>query len=678
MRKFLTIILIFFFFGLAQAQLQRPDLLCDTVRQDGSVVLFWNPVPDPGNIFTAYSVYYRPDPAAGFVLIGQVTDIFQGTYTHPTAGAHIRSRAYYLVAESTLGPSLPSDTLETIFLYLETDDNEHITLFWNPPYATGSPSDISYRVMREFPPGNWEELGITTALSYDHHFSFCNKEKDVARFRVITVIVNATCEYASNFSEALLSNLSQPEMPSMDSVSIDAAGKPVIGWQPATDPDIAGYIVYRVTTINDSIGFVPGMDSTFFRDLDGDPCDAALSYAIASIDSCGNKSPGTFLTPHQTLFLQDIQYDPCFMENTLDWNAYSTFDPPVAGYEVHVSVDAGPFTVLDVLGPSLTTYSHDGLLPNTTYSYFIRAFNTGRSKTSTSCTREIHTFASPYPQFMYLRYVSVQPDHRVELSFFSDTSAHVNGYTIFRSIDGLAFEEAGTIAPGSSDIFYFTDTQAEPWLQSYYYRVSVIDSCLNENFIANTSRSIWLQVISSEDLRCDLSWNAYESWDAGVEGYSVYRSTDGGSTWQEIGVTGPAELTFTDDISSFTGTGGDIGYFVEAFEGSGNQYGFDDLARSNVVTADVPVSVFVPNAMMPKGINNTLKPVGAFISGEGYLFSVYNRWGQLVFESHNPSDAWDGTFDGAYVPQGVYVYLLRFTTAAGEMVMRKGTVAVLF
>lgn len=53
-------------------------------------------------------------------------------------------------------------------------------------------------------------------------------------------------------------------------------------------------------------------------------------------------------------------------------------------------------------------------------------------------------------------------------------------------------------------------------------------------------------------------------------------------------------------------------------------------------------------------------------------FSVYNRWGQRVFHTNQPTGCWDGKFNGTDQPGGVYVYQVRAQTACG-MVDRKGT-----
>jgi gliding motility-associated-like protein len=53
--------------------------------------------------------------------------------------------------------------------------------------------------------------------------------------------------------------------------------------------------------------------------------------------------------------------------------------------------------------------------------------------------------------------------------------------------------------------------------------------------------------------------------------------------------------------------------------------------------------------------------------------SVYNRYGQLVFFTTEPTQCWDGTYHGTAQPAGGYVYQIKATTACG-VVYRKGIV----
>ncbi|MNE45479.1 hypothetical protein D3C80_1397640 [compost metagenome] len=37
---------------------------------------------------------------------------------------------------------------------------------------------------------------------------------------------------------------------------------------------------------------------------------------------------------------------------------------------------------------------------------------------------------------------------------------------------------------------------------------------------------------------------------------------------------------------------------------------------------------------------------------------IFNRWGEVIWESHDPKGAWDGTYQGVLVPQGAYTWIL--------------------
>jgi gliding motility-associated-like protein len=67
---------------------------------------------------------------------------------------------------------------------------------------------------------------------------------------------------------------------------------------------------------------------------------------------------------------------------------------------------------------------------------------------------------------------------------------------------------------------------------------------------------------------------------------------------------------------------------------------------------------FVPNAFTPNGdgINDFFLPLGNVIRPERYDLAIFDRWGQQIFQTLDPSIGWDGTSGGVPVPDGVYVY----------------------
>lgn len=62
------------------------------------------------------------------------------------------------------------------------------------------------------------------------------------------------------------------------------------------------------------------------------------------------------------------------------------------------------------------------------------------------------------------------------------------------------------------------------------------------------------------------------------------------------------------------------------------------------------------------GINDLLRPVGN-VPILSMTFRIYNRWGQLWYETNNQTDGWNGTYRDTQQEIGVYVYTLVFTTA---------------
>ncbi len=90
---------------------------------------------------------------------------------------------------------------------------------------------------------------------------------------------------------------------------------------------------------------------------------------------------------------------------------------------------------------------------------------------------------------------------------------------------------------------------------------------------------------------------------------------------------------------------------------------------------DVP-NVFSPNG---DGVNDYFMPRPDAAKGLGtFSMSIFNRWGQTVFETDNIyGRGWDGRFNGSEQPQGVYIYLIDATFVDGQKETHKGNVTLL-
>ena len=88
-------------------------------------------------------------------------------------------------------------------------------------------------------------------------------------------------------------------------------------------------------------------------------------------------------------------------------------------------------------------------------------------------------------------------------------------------------------------------------------------------------------------------------------------------------------------------------------------------------------NLYVPNAFSPNndGKNDALYVRGNFILS--LYFAVYDRWGQLMFETHDINKGWDGTFKGAKLDPAVFGYYAEGTCTGNEKFFKKGNVTLL-
>ncbi len=95
------------------------------------------------------------------------------------------------------------------------------------------------------------------------------------------------------------------------------------------------------------------------------------------------------------------------------------------------------------------------------------------------------------------------------------------------------------------------------------------------------------------------------------------------------------------------------------------------------VQADVLPLADVPTGFSPNGdgSNDILYVRGYSIATMD--FKIFNRWGELVFQSQNQSRGWDGTFKGKAQEMDAYAYTLQVTFLDGSTMNKKGNVTLL-
>jgi gliding motility-associated-like protein len=108
---------------------------------------------------------------------------------------------------------------------------------------------------------------------------------------------------------------------------------------------------------------------------------------------------------------------------------------------------------------------------------------------------------------------------------------------------------------------------------------------------------------------------------------------------------------------------------------------FNEIGCTDTATKQIYIKpefyFYAPNAFTPDNsrFNNTYKV--SVIGSTDFLFQIFNRWGDLIYETTNPDFRWDGSIDGHLVSDDVVVWKARITDMEEIPHEFTGTIAIL-
>lgn len=103
--------------------------------------------------------------------------------------------------------------------------------------------------------------------------------------------------------------------------------------------------------------------------------------------------------------------------------------------------------------------------------------------------------------------------------------------------------------------------------------------------------------------------------------------------------------------------------------------GCEDTAQTAIVLRQS--NVYVPTSFTPNndGLNDALE---IFANNPAtFSIKIYNRWGELVFQSIDITDKWNGTFKGENCPVDTYIFTLELTQQNGKQINENGSILLL-
>jgi gliding motility-associated-like protein len=141
--------------------------------------------------------------------------------------------------------------------------------------------------------------------------------------------------------------------------------------------------------------------------------------------------------------------------------------------------------------------------------------------------------------------------------------------------------------------------------------------------------------------------------------------------------------TYTWDINGQAASGESVSYNVPSVESGEFQACLEVVgpggcmdAQCYTVVLSTESYIFVPNSFTPDadGTNDVFAPIIAGLTSDyRYTFRVYDRWGDVIFETNDPYEVWTGNVRGGnyYAQPDAYVYEITLQLRAGEAPFRK-------
>jgi len=683
-----------------------PGLQCTDVQLDGSIRLSWDqPELDSVLEFNYYRIYgaNAADAALGNWTVVDSVPHYDTLSTIIPAG---NGYTHFWMEMST-GPcdfiSLPSREVNIMSMSLTAlppGSAEYAQLSWTPLNGVGlDPSRGNiYEVWVEAPEGsgNWTKVGETTNTNFTDTVSVCDMLV-AYQIRVPDTMVN--CYSGSTQDTGRFQDRTNVENINLGRVLVNQNNKAMVEFDNNPGGDIVEYYLFFNDPANgwiivDTIGAGASMPYEWAGSMAETRSE---QFKVVSVDSCGNQSDDLAVSPYNTIHLRNY-LNKCEGFSRISWNEYREFPNGVHEYRVWSQITEPDGTVLAptilfTAAPEDTSFRQNVIKKDYRYCYVVEARDTIANLSSTSNTVCVEAAVPQQSQQLYVSKVTNDlTRNSLDIDIYIDGQADVRSFQVQRAPDYYGpYTTIATMGKPTAPpyIITFQDFGVDPDKQRYFYRVTATDSCGGYDTISNIASNLRLDVTANEDVTNRLTWNSYFGWMGYVERYEIYRRRADGFSWKKIGenitTNGQEDTTFIDyeirELVEANPTAGAYCYYIQAIEGGNPQGIIDNQGNpisviSNQACSQQEAKVYLATAFRPGSSiveNQTYGPSMRLSNVDNYHFYILNRWGKKVFETKNPDERWDGSFEGSNAPQGVYVTYLKFQTPGDREVEERSS-----
>lgn len=454
--------------------------------------------------------------------------------------------------------------------------------------------------------------------------------------------------------------------PEIRCVSVTGPDQISLTW--INPPAVTGFYAYYIFR-NDGSGWTlldsvmnPGQ-TTFTDNTVTNTYTTRYSYRLSTCRECPGRyqsSPG----PEATSSLCDA-YTLSSVESQVTWNEYPVWANPLYTVEVNSS----------------TNFDLEQNFPDTATRYlncdFRGRFRTYTQDPVTGCT--VYSGYSPVVEHkdtlpdppVVCRITVTDGDAGVRLDWKPDYSQFLGGYRIYRKALGVEDQFSLLDEIPSNLVSTYEDKKVSVDDYRYCYLLSSMDRCGKEVPGADTSCTILLRAQPVE-YASELEWSDYIGWGPELDRYEVWMGPESYNFYVRI-APGNRDLFQYSDRDIYRPQPM-FCYRIKAMSNAA-RCGTESWSNENCV--EFTPLLHTANAFSPNGdgVNDFFIVSHYFIND--YYLTIFDRWGNLIFESFDKGHHWTGSNNGQACPEGVYIYTVKGTGYNGQVITKHGTVTLI-
>jgi gliding motility-associated-like protein len=287
---------------------------------------------------------------------------------------------------------------------------------------------------------------------------------------------------------------------------------------------------------------------------------------------------------------------------------------------------------------------------------------------------------TPVPANFHIYNATPLADGTVEISFYNELPGSIKEIQLQRSSDGINFDNInGREQTAPTDIIRaFKDGNAKPNERYLTFRFLVRDSC-DVQYNSGKINTVFLSGKEQKNGGINLFWNSFNVEDGVANHYELVKYFNG--TESDRIILSTSTLGYLDGAPFRPDELDTVCYQIEVpFTVQLGSVSADNITYSNTVCFTPEPKAYVPNAFKPEGIKPENRRIGTnltYATDEGYLFQIFNRFGEMMFSSEDRTKSWDGQYKGGEAPLDSYIYVVKFQGLDGKEHSKTGVIMLL-